>query len=108
MPAGEETCAPALAEGARMESEPGILEFTAYDIGTEGWLVSNLKCACGGSWGRSGGQRLVEMEGKPCDELDATCDACGTSVTCPLRRVRLLRPQGEDGRVDRDDAARRR
>lgn len=64
-----------------MESEFGNLEFKVYDIGTEGWLIANLKCACGGNRVGSGVQRLVAMDGKPCDELDATCHACGTSVT---------------------------
>jgi hypothetical protein len=64
-----------------MESEPGILELKVHDLASERWVMANLPCVCGGHWLSSGAKRLVDVEGRPCDELDATCDACGTSVT---------------------------
>jgi hypothetical protein len=64
-----------------MESEPGLLELKVYDIASEGWLMANLPCTCGGRWVRTGAQRLVDVDGRPCDELDAACDACNTRIT---------------------------
>lgn len=64
-----------------MESEPGIVEVKVYDVAAERWLMTMLKCACGGSWGGSGAQRLVDVDGRPCDEIDAICDACGLPMT---------------------------
>lgn len=64
-----------------MESEPGIVELKVYDVASERWVMANLPCACGGRWASSGAQRLVDVEGRPCDELDVTCDACGTQMT---------------------------
>lgn len=64
-----------------MESERGVLEFKVYDLASEDWLMANLPCTCGGHWLRTGAQRLVDVDGRPCDELDAACDACNTRIT---------------------------
>lgn len=64
-----------------MASEPRLLELKVYDIASEGWLIANLPCTCGGHWVRMGAQRLVDVDGRPCDELDAACDACHTRIT---------------------------
>ena len=63
-----------------MEPEPGILDFKVYDVATESWLIANLPCTCGGHWVSSGGQQLVDVDGRPCDQLDATCGACGSEM----------------------------
>ncbi len=64
-----------------MESEAGILEFKVYDLASEGWLMANLPCTCGGHWVRAGAQRLVDVDGRPCDEFDAACDTGNTPIT---------------------------
>lgn len=64
-----------------MASEPRLLELKLYDIASEGWLIANLPCTCGGRWVRTGAQRLVDVDGSPCDELDAACNTCSTPIT---------------------------
>lgn len=64
-----------------MESAPGILEFKVYDIASEGWLMANVPCTCGGRWRSTGPQRLVHVEGRSCDEFDAACSACNQHLT---------------------------
>lgn len=64
-----------------MELEPRLFELKVYDIASEGWLIANLPCTCGGRWVRTAPQRLVDVDGRPCDELDAACDTCNTRIT---------------------------
>lgn len=64
-----------------MASEPRLLELKVYDIASEGWLIANLPCTCGGRWVRTGAQRLVDVDGSPCDELDASCNTCNAPIT---------------------------